>query len=175
MRGVLADLGVNWVEFEYNLPGDSVAIFKFVARDEAGKIIPELSKLHEFSPLNGDNFGKVRLTRINPEPLTVGKPAKKVRWAKTVANTGPGLTEWLPEHYGGTRSLTSWMEGTSIDSPEHDREYVLWHVLTYAKGLTTIFENSPTAFRYEIRFTLRKLKDGERPGTHRFMDVKDEP
>lgn len=169
-RRALDDAGIQWVEFEYCLPGDSKAAFTFVATDDKGEIIKPLSTVTELFTTDDEHKGLVRLTCINPSGSTESATGK-FGWVRSIGRT-KGKPIW---HQKFTGNFT-WRDGKTVESPELDVDYPLWEVWAHPTDLKEVYEDSPRTFEFKISFQIEKLAPGERRRTSvRWRDVEPRP
>ena len=157
-RAALDAAGINTVGFEYAIPRGKVAVVSFVARDSEG-LIEDLSKVVEIGGGDGEeNRGTVRLTKINPAKSHEGDHGK-VRWVINVG--GMEQSAWDADRYDAAHAKLSWLDGKAVTIEETGKDHVLWQIKAFPDDVHDLRADSPTTFRYEIRF---RMEAPDRPG-----------
>jgi hypothetical protein len=157
-REIFEAAGTYSVGFSYKIPADKEIIFTFMALDEGG-IVESLSKIYTL-PQRDDrpDYNRVRLVMIDPAKFTEGYSGNG-RW---VLKIGPTVqSAWEPRLYAGANSRSSWTEGKAVENPEVGKDYSLWSIKAYPKGLNAITPETPTVFSYEIFVRLEPREKGD--------------
>lgn len=156
---LLEETGINSLKFEYRIPKDHKAVIGFIATDEKGKFIEDMSGIYHATGEEGKiNQSTVRMIRIDPGAFTENY-AGKDRWIWRV--NGFGTSKWQPNRYTTEGMRTSWTDVKEIREPVRNKDYLIWEIKSYPKDVHSAGEDTPAKFRYQIMFKFMKLEEGE--------------
>jgi hypothetical protein len=164
IRSVLTDAGIEWFEWEFRAPADSLVEFTFLAIQNGDQVIEPLSNVCEITGWQGKpTTGKVRFIKNDPAAF-IKDYQGEVRWSTRISSDA-GCTNhaWTPDYQRKLKvSSVTRMNLMSVDKPKIDEEYVIWEF----KGYSADAARERPSLQYQIKFKCTKTdKEGDKSPT----------
>jgi len=152
---LFGDLGFKWMALKYRAPEGSKVVFKFIARDENGKLIREWTRRSFKTTVNE---GTLRILFCNPAEF-IEDYKGRTRWIIKLGVGGGEVSwaAWTPNPLKVDGGVTAWGTVKTIGNPEPGNQYVVWRCGSRKQGEA---KQTPLC-HFEVRFKYEPARPGE--------------